>query len=610
MLYRGPFSTRFYRRLHGAVHKEFRLRRAAGTVSLLTHVARAARRVTARDRLGRLKDAANPAARQPRAGWHAAAGTPMTQVDLSRAESLATIAEAFSRTAQRYDQFADDHPHLTRMRGKVYDHLERVVPHGARILELNAGTGTDAVELARRGYRVHATDIAPGMLARIEDKIARFGLGDTVTAQACSFLDLAQVTGAPYDAVFSNLGGLNCTRDLRPVAAGLRTVLRPGGTAVLVLMPPICLWELATAASGRFSLAFRRLARGGTRAHLEGRHFQVHYFTPGRAIRALGERLEGPAGRGALRRDPDRREQEPRETPSAAVRRARVAGRSRRAALAGPRVGRLLHPVGPAAAVSYPIVPGKHDRPSVLEPRDMLALRRRQGRHPDAPALEAAILCLRPGLPERRRLRWQVRLRRAGRLLGPLYVVRATGERVGVLTGFGMGAPVMAAEAEELIALGARRLIAFGPAGGLRPELAAGTVVVATGAIRDEGTSYHYLPAGEEVCADEPLSETLASAIRARGATVRRGMTWSTDAPFRETREEVAHHRARGVLTVDMEAAALFAVASVRGVPAAVALVVGDSLAGERWQPPDSPVALDAALVHVYRAAIEVLGAR
>ena len=130
----------------------------------------------------------------------------------------------------------------------------------------------------------------------------------------------------------------------------------------------------------------------------------------------------------------------------------------------------------------------------------MLAHRRRAGRAPDAPALEAAVLCLRPGLPERRRLRWwQVRLRRAGRLLGPLYTVSSTGGRVGVLTSFGMGAPVMAAEAEELIALGARRLIAFGPAGGLQPDLPSGTVVVVDGAIRDEGTSRHYLPPGDGV---------------------------------------------------------------------------------------------------------------
>jgi len=249
--------------------------------------------------------------------------------------------------------------------------------------------------------------------------------------------------------------------------------------------------------------------------------------------------------------------------------------------------------------------------PSVMEPSDMLADRRRAGRAPDAPALEAAVLCLRPGLPERRRLRWwHVRLRRAGRLLGPLYTVSSTGGRVGVLTSFGMGAPVMAAEAEELIALGARRLIAFGPAGGLQPDLRTGTVVVVDGAIRDEGTSRHYLPPGDESCADPALSDELAVAVRSRGPEVRRGMAWTTDAPFRETAVDVARYRHRGVLAVDMESAALFAVAAYRKVPAAAALVIGDSLAGDRWQPPPSAAALDASLLFVYRAAIEVLDGR
>jgi uridine phosphorylase len=251
------------------------------------------------------------------------------------------------------------------------------------------------------------------------------------------------------------------------------------------------------------------------------------------------------------------------------------------------------------------------EAPSVMEPADMLQHRRRAGRAPHVPALEAAVLCLRPGLPERRRLRWwQVRLRRAGRLLGPLYTVSATHGRVGVLTSFGMGAPVIAAEAEELIALGAKRLIAFGPAGGLQPHLAPGTVVVVDGAIRDEGTSRHYLPPGAEACADPGLSERLASAVRGRGVAVRTGMAWTTDAPFRETAADVAHHRERGVLAVDMESAALFAVAAYRRVPAAVALVIGDSLAGGRWQPPASAVPLDTSLLAVYRSAIEVLDGR
>lgn len=201
---------------------------------------------------------------------------------------VVTIADAFSATAEAYDAFAVSHPHLTRIRERVYAIVERQVPHGASLLELNAGTGTDAVQLARRGYRVHATDVAAGMLERLRDKVESGGLHGTVTAQQCSFLDLDRVTDGPYDAVFSNLGGLNCTADLAPVAAGLDRLLRPGGVAVLVVMPPVCLWELALVLTGQVRLATRRLRRGGTIAHLEGRYFPVHYFTPAQVVRAFG----------------------------------------------------------------------------------------------------------------------------------------------------------------------------------------------------------------------------------------------------------------------------------------------------------------------------------
>lgn len=204
------------------------------------------------------------------------------------APALNVIADAFSRTAARYDAFGEGHPHLDRLRARVYAHLERVVPAGSRILELNAGTGVDAVALARRGYWIHATDIAPGMLARLRDKAADPRLGGRVTVQECSFLALDQVTGGPYDTVFSNLGGLDCVPDLRPVVAELDYVLRPGGTVVWVLMPPVCLWELAELFRGQFRLAVRRLRRHGVRAQLEGREFEVSYFTTGEALAAFG----------------------------------------------------------------------------------------------------------------------------------------------------------------------------------------------------------------------------------------------------------------------------------------------------------------------------------
>ena len=203
-----------------------------------------------------------------------------------------TIAEAFSRTAEKYDSFAENHPHLTRMRNKVYSHVMRQVPRGTRILELNAGTGTDAVQLAQRGYFVHATDIAPGMLSRMADKVNQLGLQNRVTMEARSFLSLEEVQGARFDAVFSNLGGLNCIPDLTPVIHQLPKILKPGGMVTWVLMPHVCLWEVAEVFRGNFSLAFRRLSRGSVRANLEGLHFDVYYFSPRQVIRWFGDNFE------------------------------------------------------------------------------------------------------------------------------------------------------------------------------------------------------------------------------------------------------------------------------------------------------------------------------
>ena len=204
-------------------------------------------------------------------------------------DQVEIIAEAFSRTAEKYDAFAKDHPHLTRMRNKVYNHMSRYLPRGSSILELNAGTGTDAVQLAQRGYFVHATDVASGMLNRLRDKVQNLNLQDRVTVEERSFLSLDHVPGAPFDAVFSDLGGLNCVPDLSPIIQQLPKVLRAGGQVTWVLMPHICLWELVEVFRGNFRLAFRRLPQGGVRANLEGLQFDVYYFSPREVINWFGE---------------------------------------------------------------------------------------------------------------------------------------------------------------------------------------------------------------------------------------------------------------------------------------------------------------------------------
>jgi uridine phosphorylase len=168
----------------------------------------------------------------------------------------------------------------------------------------------------------------------------------------------------------------------------------------------------------------------------------------------------------------------------------------------------------------------------------------------------------------------------------PVFEVEAEGQPVGIALG-GVGAPLAAGWLEELIARGGRRFVVAGSAGALVPGLALGHVVVPTAAVRDEGTSFHYAPPGRTSApTDDALAEVIATLER-RGVPFQLGTTWTTDAFYRETRAKVAARVAEGCLTVEMEAAALFAVARFRGVSLAAMLYAGDDLSGEAWDPRD-----------------------
>jgi ubiquinone/menaquinone biosynthesis C-methylase UbiE len=198
------------------------------------------------------------------------------------------VAEAFSRKSEVYDAFGVDHPNLTRMREKVYARIAATVPPDSHLLELNAGTGLDASTLAQRGYRVHATDLAPGMVLQIEDKIKRYNLQGRLTTEQISFTLLDQLTNkGPFDAVYSNFGGLNCIDDLTQVTRHLPHILKPNGVAIWVIMPPICLWELARIPQD-FRMATRRLSGQDRRSSVEGIEFVTTYFTPRQVRRSFG----------------------------------------------------------------------------------------------------------------------------------------------------------------------------------------------------------------------------------------------------------------------------------------------------------------------------------
>ena len=147
----------------------------------------------------------------------------------------------------------------------------------------------------------------------------------------------------------------------------------------------------------------------------------------------------------------------------------------------------------------------------------------------------------------------------------------------------GVGAPIAAGLLEEAIAFGCRKFIACGGCGVLEPEIAVGHLVVVSGAVRDEGVSYHYLPPGREVIADERGVNALVKGLNERGVPYRVGKTWTTDAPYRETVKKIARRKEDGCLVVEMESAALMAVAQFRGAIFGQALYGGDDLSGAEW---------------------------
>jgi len=164
----------------------------------------------------------------------------------------------------------------------------------------------------------------------------------------------------------------------------------------------------------------------------------------------------------------------------------------------------------------------------------------------------------------------------------PIYELEAYGKRLALFHP-GVGAPLAAGLLEEVIALGCKKFVACGGAGVLDRDIALGHVVVPPIAIRDEGTSYHYLPPGREVRASPEAVAAIEHVLKKNECPYLVGKTWTTDGLYRETAGKVSLRKGQGCLTVEMEAAALFAVAQFRKVVLGQMLYGGDDVSGREW---------------------------
>jgi ubiquinone/menaquinone biosynthesis C-methylase UbiE len=191
-------------------------------------------------------------------------------------------ALAFSRQAIIFDELYGDNATIQYKRERVRNHVLFFLEPSSRILELNSGTGEDAVFLAKQGHFIHATDISEDMQKELRIKADNSSFGRNISNELCSYTALSGLKKrGPYDMIFSNFGGLNCTNQLDKVLQSFDDLLRPGGIVSLVIISKFSLWEALLIFKGKFKTATRRFfGRKGRKAHIEGESFLCWYYPP------------------------------------------------------------------------------------------------------------------------------------------------------------------------------------------------------------------------------------------------------------------------------------------------------------------------------------------
>jgi SAM-dependent methyltransferase len=191
---------------------------------------------------------------------------------------LSPAATAFDRIADVFDERFTPWQSVSAQRRAVRSRLDAVFSRDATLIEIGGGTGEDALWLAERGRSVLLTDASPAMVARAG---AKFGDRQGLRAEVAAAEDLCALAsrGERFDGAFSNFAALNCVDNLEPVARGLSALVRPGGTAALVLFGTFCPgeWVIETLRA-RPRAALRRFRREPVPARLGGEDFNIRYF--------------------------------------------------------------------------------------------------------------------------------------------------------------------------------------------------------------------------------------------------------------------------------------------------------------------------------------------
>lgn len=165
----------------------------------------------------------------------------------------------------------------------------------------------------------------------------------------------------------------------------------------------------------------------------------------------------------------------------------------------------------------------------------------------------------------------------------PVYEIKYANKKMGLFLSR-VGAPACVSGLEEVIALGAKKIIQFGCCGVLNQSIADGKIIIPLSAVRDEGTSYHYFSGSEEISADGSSIDIVVQCLKRHKIPYVIGKVWTTDAIYRETQEAIKERKIQGCIAVEMECSASLAVSKFRNIPIIQFFYGADNLDSDQWE--------------------------
>lgn len=255
--------------------------------------------------------------------------------------------------------------------------------------------------------------------------------------------------------------------------------------------------------------------------------------------------------------------------------------------------------------MTFPNLRNKHSKDALIEPKEFMNYLKKIGKYPKFKAPEGMIFCYQRTLLKHIIENHEVT--KAEGFYGDIYLLKETEDKIAVIGNFGIGAPIAVTLLEELIAFGVKKFMSIGTAGTLQKDIEIGDLMICERAIRDEGTSHHYLKRSKYAYASKEMTEKIKNVLEKNKIKYFIGTSWTIDAPYRETIAEAKKYQKEGVATVEMEAAALFAAAQYRKVEMGALFTISDSLAELEWKPKFHSEKTEKGLEQIYIIARDVL---